>query len=135
MKLFYAVCFLLLSSCTTRLRYIGNSFPQSRQVDIHVDPSSITKPYTIMGKGFVSTSQLASDKYIEKIQPLALKKAKQKGADAILIQDDYLVAATMGVRTTLRTDSVGRGRVAVGSTTIQPSTEQRFTVLFLKYNE
>ena len=134
MKLFYAFCFLMLiSSCSTRLHYIGNSFPKSQNVDVHVDQSMIDKPYSIIGKGYIRPGAFGIN--LNRIQPLAVAKAKQKGADAVLIQDDYAIAATSSMRTMLRTDSVGGGRVTLGNTTLQPSTEQNFTVLFLKYKE
>ena len=134
MKVLYTVCFLCFTSCATRLHYLGNSFPESQSVDVYVDPSSIQKPYTIMGKGFVKEG-LYSINYIKRIQPLAVAKAKQKGADAVLIQDFYVPATALGLQTTSRTDSVGRGTITVGTTSVQQSGEQKFTVLFLKYKE
>jgi hypothetical protein len=133
MKLLYTALLFFASSCATRLHYIGNSFTPSRQVDVFVDPSSIAKPYTIVGKGYIKEG-VGSPNYIKRIQPLAINKAKQKGADAVLIQDYYTPGAA-DLHTLLRTDSVGRGTVTVGNTTVQQASFQNFTVLFLKYKE
>jgi hypothetical protein len=134
MKLLYTALFLFsVSSCATRLHYIGNSFPASQSVDLYVDPSAIAKPYIIVGKGYIKEG-IGSPNYIKRIQPLAINKAKQKGADAVLIQD-YYAPATADLHTVLRTDSVGRGTVTVGNTTVQPAGIQNFTVLFLKYKQ
>ena len=131
MKQFYASCFLLFSSCSTpRLHYVGNSFPASQQVHVFVDPSSIERPYAIIGKGYISHNNLASEKYIEKIQPVAVAKAKKKGADAILILDHYAPATTADLYSTLRTDSLGKGVVTIGNTSVRQSSYQKFTVLF-----
>ena len=134
MKLLYTALFLFFaSSCATRLHYIGNSFPESQGVDLYVDPSSIAKPYTIVGKGYIKEG-IGSANYIKRIQPLAIKKAKQKGVDAVLIQDFYTRGAA-DLHTQLRTDSLGKGTVTVGNTTVQQANYQNFTVLFLKYKE
>lgn len=134
MKSFYLLPFLLFaaSSCTTRLHYVGNSYQSAGNVDVFVDGSTIGKPYTIMGKGYIQQG-VYSLNYITRIQPLAVAKAKQKGADAVLIQDFYVSAAETGLRTTLRTDSLGSGTVSVGNTVIDRTSGQAFTVLFLKY--
>jgi len=134
MKLLYLFYVIIFTSCATRLHYLGNSFPESQSVDVYVDPSSIQKPYTIMGKGFIKQG-LYSVNYIKHIQPLAVAKAKQKGADAVLIQDSYVPAATTDLHTMLRTDSLSKGTVTVGNATVQQLSEQQFTVLFLKYKE
>jgi hypothetical protein len=98
---------------------------------VHVDPSSITKPYTIMGKGYINEG--VGDNFIKHIQSLAVSEAKRKGADTILIQDYYIPAASTDVSTTLRTDSVGKGTVTVGNTTVQQNGSQKFAIVFLKY--
>src|SRR5215207_6342453 len=106
MRIFYALLFLLfITSCTTRLHYVG-SFTQSRQVDVFVDQSTIEKPYTIIRKGYVNPGTY-SFKYVKRIQPLAVAKAKQKGADAILIQDYDIPVAATDVHTVFRADSGG----------------------------
>jgi hypothetical protein len=134
MKLFYtALVIFFASSCATRLHYIGNSFPESQDVDLYVDASAIQKPYTIVGKGYIKEG-IGSLNYIKRIQPLAINKARQKGADAVLIQDFYTPPAA-DLHTLLRTDSVGQGTVTVGNTTVQQASFQNFTVLFLKYKE
>jgi hypothetical protein len=134
MKLLYTTIILLFTSaCATRLHYIGNSFTPSQSVDLYVDPSSIEKPYTIVGKGYIKEG-MGSTNYIKRIQPLAINKAKQKGADAVLIQDFYTQGAA-DLHTLSRTDSVGKGTVTVGNTSLLQPNFQNFTVLFLKYKE
>lgn len=115
----------LLSSCGFRIGYLGDSAAPTSKVDVYVDPSSIKRPYTVMGKGYVETA-IGSERSAEKVQAKALRKAREKGADAILFED-YFLLPTASVATT-RIDSVRT--TATQSGTVLSSGRN---ILFLKY--
>lgn len=138
MKVLYMLVFLfLLTSCVTTLKpvsridYLGSSLPATENIDVFVDLSAIEKPFKIIGKGYVRILFFTTS-LLGKIQAESVAKAKANGADAVLIQDYYLPAAT-GLSTVLHTDSVGKGTVTTGNTTVQQTGAQQFTILFLKY--
>lgn len=83
----------LLSSCGFRIGYLGDSAAPTSKVDVYVDPSSIKRSYTVMGKGYVEKA-IGSPASSEKIQAKALRKAREKGADAILFEDYFLLPST-----------------------------------------
>ena len=116
----------LLSSCTYRVHYLGNSYDSTQKVDVYVDASAIKRSYEIMGKTVAQVSTFGGSP--EKIQKKAVAKAKQKGADAVLFQD-YLVAPAT-INGSLRTDSLGQSS---STTLISPSSSPGYMILFLKY--
>jgi hypothetical protein len=115
----------------TQISYIGNSFEPTQRVDVFVDESSVTTPYKIIGKGYVKASFFTK---VEEIQEKAILKAKEKGADAVLIKDYYVPNTGAAINTSMRTDSLGKGTVSIGQTTVQQTGSSGFNVLFLKYN-
>lgn len=136
MKLRYFIFLtVFLSACGTttkpfsRIDYMGNSYPATDSVTVFVDPSAIEKPYTIIGKGFVKPSALGWQP-LEKVQADAVKKAKENGADAVLIQDHLL---PVGYNTVVHTDSMGNGVLTLGNATAAQAGTRNFTFLFLKY--
>ena len=119
---------IILFSCGTRINYLGSSNTPTQKVDVYVDPSAISKPYKIMGKGYVNLNAYAK-KSIERSQEKALVLAREKGADAILFQDQYFLQQNPSVVGAVRTDSLK-------ITTTQPASQvlaSRIDVLFLKY--
>jgi hypothetical protein len=126
--LFFLV--LIFSSCTTSIRYIGQSFPETDHVDVFINESSIKRPFDYIGKGF-----LGYFKNPVKIQQKSEKLARKKGADAVLILDYYIPDNGTLVNTVFRTDSVNRAAVTTSSTTIQPIGYKEFYIYFLKYQK
>ena len=119
---------LLLSSCTYRVHYLGNSYAPTEKVDVYVDASVIKRSYEIMGKTLAPISPYGGTP--EKIQKKAIAKAKEKGADAVLFQD-YLVAPAT-INPSLRADSIGKSS---GTALIGPSSDPGYMILFLKYKQ
>jgi hypothetical protein len=131
MKQRYTPLFLLffLTSCFAKIGYVGSSYTPTTNVDVFIDESSIKKTYDIVGKGYPRFAFITP----EQIQSKAVAKAKQKGVDAVLIKDYYIPATGANINTTVRTDSVGKGVVSVGNTSVTPTASSGFIVLFLKY--
>lgn len=133
MNKIYLFFFLaLLNSCTARLHYIGKTTkPGGKEIDIYLSESSVKKQYEITGQGFLNA--WAAHKTPEKIQRLAEEKARQKGADAIIINKYYVPNTGQLISSTYVTDTVGRAVVTAGSTSISPTSTSGFNILFIRY--
>src|SRR5829696_4209657 len=105
-RFYLLLCLLPLASCGVYINYLGSSYAPTKNVDVYVDAASIKKPYTIVGKAYVSEHSLYT---LEQLQAELVKKAMEKGADAILIQDYYLTHDGYSVNTVTRTDSINKG--------------------------
>jgi hypothetical protein len=71
---------LLLSACTT-FDYVGRSYTPTVQVDLYLDPTDIDRPYEVM-----DMAQVKAPSNFEKLQERTLQEARQKGADAVLVE-------------------------------------------------
>lgn len=118
----------LFSACSPTLNYLGNSFQPTQNVDVYVDESSISKDYSIMGKGYVFHY---GHTIPESLQKKAITKAKQKGADAVLFKDVFLPVTTSPTRS--KKDSSGGITVAINPSLPASSASAEMVVFFLKY--
>ena len=125
MRKIYTPLLLLLSSCT-QVNYLGNSYSETRDVDVFVTQAAVKQSYEIIGKGYVRHT-LGPEPKVETIQRKAVEKAKSKGANAVVIEDYYLVDKTSSIATT---DSLRRTKIINDG---NPAISSGFTILFLKY--
>ncbi|MGZ5191687.1 MAG: hypothetical protein ACXWCZ_11785 [Flavisolibacter sp.] len=116
-----------------KLNYLGTSFLPTENVDIYVDQNAIKKSYTIVGKGYAEGISISKKSY-EIMQKKAIRKAKEKGADAILFQDHYIIENNMGMQGIARTDSLGSALINVQNTNVSPVVSSKPEIFFLKYN-
>lgn len=128
---FFSFIILLFSSCSPAINYIGSTNAPTSHVDVFVNDATIKKNYDIVGKGYVH--EITFNKRIEKIQKRAIEKAMNKGADAVLIQDYYVPNTGTSINTTMRSDSLNKGLITVGNTTVQSTGSSGFNIYFLKY--
>ena len=124
-KLYTILLSILFSSCITQVNYLGSNFPPTTSVDVFVTQASVKKPFDVIGKGYLTNGNPKPT--VEVIQKLAVEKAKAKGADAVIIEDRYLVDDSGTLIT--RTDS-SRG---VHTSYVNPSIASGFNILFLRY--
>ena len=130
-KIYFSFCSVLLFlSCATRVDYIGNAYAPSGQVDVYVVKDAIKKQYEVMGKGYVRMGT-AFNSY-ESIQKKAVAKAKQKGADAILVEDYFVLSTDSDIATSFIKDS-SRTAISVGGVQAHPSIGSGFQILFIRY--
>ena len=127
---FYAVLLFSFISCT-RINYVGSSYKPTDKVEVFVDEGAIRKKYDIVGKGYITYAGVEPSP--ETVQSKAVQKAREKGADAVLIKDYYTPVSN--VNTTVRTDSTQKGVITVENTTMRQNSSPEFVVLFLKYAE
>jgi hypothetical protein len=115
------------------MNYLGTSSTSTEKVDVYVDPGAIKKSYTIIGKGYVEGISISKMSY-EIMQKKAIRKAKEKGADAILFQDHYYIDNNLGTQNMTRTDSSGSSLVNIHNYRVSPVVSSIPEILFLKYN-
>ena len=113
------------------MNYLGTASSPTDNVDVFVDPGAIKKPYTIVGKGYAEGISISKKSY-EIMQKKAIRKAKEKGADAILFQDHYIIYNNMGMQSMTRTDSTGYSLIQ--NSRVTPVVSAKPEILFLKYN-
>ena len=134
MTRFYLLISLLsLSSCDVYIQYIGSSYTPTKKVDFYVDRSAIKKPYTIIGKAYVS-SEFNLEPREEYLQTALEKKALEKGADAILFEEYYLTESGYSIETVTQRDSINKGIRTTRTTTSTPVNNVRRDIFFLKYD-
>jgi hypothetical protein len=77
----------VLSSCGNRVIYYGRTYKRTVNPALYFREADITEPFEEMGK---ATMEVSVKKRSEKIQAKFVRKAEQKGADALLFDDIYL---------------------------------------------
>jgi len=129
MRKFYPLLILFVfASCTTEVKYLGTSYPATKKIDVFVSQSTVKKPFEIIGKGYIHHAAIGGS--VETIQRRAVEKAKLNGANAVVIEDYYMVDKTSSVVT--KTDSLKRTQT---TTDTNPAVSTGFTILFLRYTE
>jgi hypothetical protein len=128
-KIYAPFILIFFASCFTQVNYLGTSFPQTKKVDVFVSQSAVKKPFEIIGKGYVNSHGIPEPS-VEVIQQKAVEKAKLKGANAVVIEDYYLVDKTSTIIT--KTDSLKRTQTNADT---NPAVSTGFTILFLRYTD
>lgn len=83
-KLFAIFTVLLFFSCTPRISYLGESYGPTSNVDVFYDEGDIQRDYTVMGLISADTVDRLPQS-TEKIRDAMIQKAKDQGADAIIL--------------------------------------------------
>ena len=127
--IYFLLITIFLFSCSAGLRYTGTEFPQTKHVDVYVTESAIDKPFTYIGRGYLTIGTVNP----ERIQRKSVQKAKEKGADAILIYDYDIPGAGTYINSSFRSDSVGRSVITTGNASVQQVISQGFAIYFIRY--
>lgn len=132
-RYYLLLCTIILFSCGTKINYLGSNYIPTKNVDIYVDATAIKKKYTVVGKGYIAGHSYFKNS-IDKMQQKIINKAKEKGADAVLFQDYYIVESGKNIHSVIKTDSIGKALISVKNTTIGPVISSQRDILFLKYD-
>src|SRR5262245_37452414 len=83
MKRFLAPAALIfvLAACA-HVDYIGRSYPPTNKGDLFFDEHDVRQEYEVMGQVIATANDFVS---AEKLQSKIMKKAGEKGADAVVI--------------------------------------------------
>lgn len=129
-KILGMVAVLLLFGACASIDYLGKKYPPTTNVDVFLDSKEIAKEYELMGESLVkSTFGKSSEKMLEK----AIEKAKEVGADAILVGELEEVSTGSSTKENTDFNKTDHGNRATTTITTTENTQLRFKVLFLKY--
>ncbi len=117
---------MAFASCGPTISYLGSSYGPTQTVDVFVEENAIAKSYTVIGKGYVNYYRNGVP---ESLQAKAVSKAREKGADAILIKDYFIPVSTTGLGVAGLHDTVGRAMLALAPQTASSGV----MIVFLKY--
>lgn len=124
-----ALAALLLTACA-HIDYVGRTYPPTNKVDLYFHESDVDAPFEVMGTIIARANDFVS---AEKLQSKIMKKAGEKGADAVVITglDRYKT----GTSTTYNeeTKERRRGTITEGSSTTSDENEKEIRATFLKY--
>jgi hypothetical protein len=132
------VVFLLLAGCAS-INYLGESYPPTQHVDLFFSEEDVKKEYKVIGRmeATADADELiySSDKFTDAI----LKKAREKGADGVVILDfGKVMTGTSESRDRTRTtEEREHGTVTRDNETTRQSVEEkrRVEALVIKYQE
>jgi len=71
-----------LYSCSSPVKYLGNSYSPTTDVKIYFNTKDVGQPYEIIGKIYMD---IAEDTKDSKIQKMIIDKAKKHGGDAVIM--------------------------------------------------
>lgn len=80
----YLILWIILTGCGNQIIYYGRSYSPTQNVDIYFREADVKESHEVMGK---VTLEMSARKSSDKIQQKLLKRAKDKGADAIIFDD------------------------------------------------
>ncbi len=122
---------ILLFSCSAKIHYVGQASGTTKKVDVYINERSIKRNYDLLGQGYLNI--WAAHSKPEKIQKLAEEISMKKGADAVIITNYYIPNTAQSISSTYKTDSMGKGIIITGNTTISPLSSSGFRIFFVKY--
>jgi len=135
-KYIVAVLFVLLflSACT-KIDYIGEEYPPTTHVDLFFDMDDVTREHKVMGNLIATADDGVST---EKMQKKIIEKAKEKGADAVVIMgfDKYQSGETTSYHETSEEGKTKKGKsktttTATSSTSVKE--KKQIKAVFIKY--
>jgi hypothetical protein len=131
-KIYPLFILIILSGCYTTVQYVGSSYQQTSKPDVYVTESSIKKPYTVIGQGYIKS--VFSDINWNAVQREAIKCGREHGADGILIVQRRAISAFPAISTQSRIDSVNKGIIGSSQTEAYYPVSAWHEIFFLKYN-
>lgn len=133
-KLLVFVSFsLLLLSCSSGVKYLGNKYPETEMVKIYFSKADVPKAYEVIGKVYLDVEESTKD---EKIQNMILNKAKANGGDAVIMGDLNVVRSGSVTGSTGGTARVGkRGTIGGGTKKSKTTNDLRMEVEVIRFKD
>lgn len=130
-----ALAVLMTVSCT-KIDYVGKSYNPTSNVDIYFSLEDVKGSYEVMGHLTATAGSFTSS---EKMQEKIIEKAREKGADAVVILglDVYIKeGGTSWSETTETTETTtGVKTTTTGSEANNDEEMKAISARFLKYTE
>jgi len=129
-RAFHLAVVSLIFFCCTKIDYVGREYPPTTHADIFFSLDDVEREYTVMGHITATADDFVG---AEKMQEEMLKKALEKGADALVILGLELYSA--GEKTTYsETTERKKGRQSTtGVTTTSVDEKKEIKGTLLKY--
>lgn len=129
--LIIAIC---LSACT-KIDYIGEEYPPTTHVDLFFDMDDVTREHKVMGNLIATADDGVST---EKMQKKIMEKARQKGADAVVIMgfDKYQSGESTTYRETSKEGKTKKGNTKITTTATSSTSvkeKKQIKAVFIKY--
>ena len=118
-----------LVSCN-RVIYYGRAYPPTVNPALYFRESKVTEPFEEMGK---ATIEVSAKRRSEKIQNKFVRKAENKGADAILFDDISLTNTGTTSGGAAAGAEIKHGLFGIFGSKTKISRGQRIKVTLLKY--
>ena len=130
---FLFVALVILTSCGNRVIYYGRTYPRTVNPTLYFRMADVGEPFEEMGK---ATMEVSAKRRSEKIQNKFVKKAEQKGVDALLFDDVTLTntGSTTGGAAAGAT-VMKRGLFGIFGSKTRISKGQLVRVTMLKYKK
>ena len=129
-RLAAALCLTLLIPACAHVDYLGRSYPPTTNVELFFAEADIKESYEVMGRVNARANDIVS---AEKLQKKIIEKARENGADAVVILG--FERYQTGERTTYdeTTKEKRSGTTTTGSSTTSSETEKAIEAIFVKY--
>lgn len=130
MRPMLAIPALLFIAACAHVDYIGESYPPTPQVDVFFAEKDVPRDYRVMGKVLAQANELVS---AEKLQAKIMKKAQEKGADAVVLTglDRYKSGENTDYHET--TENKGRKTTTHGHSSTSSEEKKEIQAIFIKY--
>ena len=129
-----AAAALLVATGCTKIDYVGKSFAPTADVAVFFSMDDVDREHEVMGHLTATANDMVS---AEKMQEEILKKAREKGADAVVILGlgRYATSSPSTWSETTETEKTESGTKTTTSGTSSPGTEEKKEIraTFLKY--
>ncbi len=131
--LLFILLSIFLLSCSSGVKYLGNSYPPTENVKIFFSSADIDKPYEVIGKVYLDVEEDTKD---EKIQNMILNKAKEHGGDAVIMGDLQVIRSGSVSGSTGGSTGVGKkSRIGGSASKTKATNSLRMEIDVIKYKE
>ena len=129
-----AAAVLVLAAGCTKIDYVGKQYAPTVDVDLFFAMEDVSREYEVMGHVAATADDMVS---AEKMQEEILKKAREKGADAVVILglERYATSSPATWSETTETEKTKSGTKTTTTGTSSSGTEEKKEIraTFLKY--
>ena len=127
--LFAIGVWLAIWGCT-KIDYIGESYPPTTSPDMYFSEADITLAYKVMGHLVATAPDLVS---AEKMQKKIMEKARQNGADGVIIEGLERYKSGESTNYSETTQQKGKKTVTSGSSSTSTEEKKEIRATFIKY--
>jgi hypothetical protein len=123
---------LVVPGCA-HLDYVGRAHAPTTHVDLYFSEAEITRSYEVMGHLVVTGDQYIG---LSRMQDKLMREAREKGADAVVIQEAARVRASEETRVSTSTTGDGEGTSeSLTRASTHTVESKRIRALFVKYRD